>query len=126
MPPKNDTPPISDEFLAAISDNLVKLITATNTNTDRILETQNIIARQLAQQSEIITTTPPATPPPTAPTPPTAAQPTSPKISVPPFDGSNPLDWLFQADQYLTFYNIQHPQRLTMISTKKKKKETGN
>lgn len=32
------------------------------------------------------------------------------KISLPPFDGSNPLDWLFQADQYFTYYNISPPK----------------
>ncbi|GJX65230.1 retrotransposon gag protein [Tanacetum coccineum] len=38
------------------------------------------------------------------------------KITLPTFNGSNTLDWLFQADQYFTFYNIEPPHRLAMIS----------
>nr|GEU80948.1 hypothetical protein [Tanacetum cinerariifolium] len=41
---------------------------------------------------------------------------TPPSSPFPPFDGSNPLDWLFQADQDFTFYNIEPPRRLAMIA----------
>ncbi|KAL0367203.1 UNVERIFIED_CONTAM: hypothetical protein Sradi_3610400 [Sesamum radiatum] len=39
-----------------------------------------------------------------------------PKISLPFFDGSNPLDWLFQANQYFTYYQTPPPDRLPLIS----------
>jgi len=32
-----------------------------------------------------------------------------------PFDGNNPLDWLFQANQYFSFYQIPLNQRLPMV-----------
>nr|GEX50323.1 hypothetical protein [Tanacetum cinerariifolium] len=40
----------------------------------------------------------------------------SPKIMLPTFDGTCPLDWLFQADQYFTFYNILVDQRVALAS----------
>ncbi|GJW42435.1 ty3-gypsy retrotransposon protein [Tanacetum coccineum] len=40
----------------------------------------------------------------------------SPKILLPTFDGTSPLDWLFQADQYFTFYNIPLEQRVALAS----------
>ncbi|GJV48394.1 hypothetical protein Tco_1438606, partial [Tanacetum coccineum] len=40
----------------------------------------------------------------------------SPKIMLPTFDGTCPLDWLFQADQYFTFYNIPVDQRVALAS----------
>ena len=39
-----------------------------------------------------------------------------PKITLPTFDGSNPLDWLFQAEQYFVFYNIATHQRLPIVA----------
>ncbi|GJT68017.1 ty3-gypsy retrotransposon protein [Tanacetum coccineum] len=35
---------------------------------------------------------------------------------LPKFDGTSPLDWLFQADQYFTFYNIPLEQRVALAS----------
>ena len=32
------------------------------------------------------------------------------------FDGSNPLEWLFQADQFFNFYQIPPDNRLSMMS----------
>ena len=32
------------------------------------------------------------------------------------FDGSNPLEWLFQADQFFDFYNLPPVNRLSMMS----------
>ncbi|XP_058752498.1 leucine-rich repeat extensin-like protein 5 [Vicia villosa] len=40
----------------------------------------------------------------------------SPKLELAPFDGTNPLEWLFQADQYFGFYNLPPEHRLAMIS----------
>ncbi|KAL4580818.1 hypothetical protein LXL04_017022 [Taraxacum kok-saghyz] len=38
-----------------------------------------------------------------------------PKIFLPTFDGSNPLDWIFQAENYFTYYAIAPPQRLSLV-----------
>lgn len=35
------------------------------------------------------------------------------KLRLLPFDGTNCLDWLFQAEQFLVHYSIPHTQRLT-------------
>ncbi|XP_058753077.1 uncharacterized protein LOC131626262 [Vicia villosa] len=40
----------------------------------------------------------------------------SPKLDLPLFDGSNPLEWLFQADQFFSFYNLPPENRLSLIS----------
>ncbi|XP_058742588.1 uncharacterized protein LOC131615102 [Vicia villosa] len=40
----------------------------------------------------------------------------SPKLELPLFDGSNPLEWLFQADQFFSFYNLPPENRLSLIS----------
>ncbi|KAK9073457.1 hypothetical protein SSX86_007781 [Deinandra increscens subsp. villosa] len=41
-------------------------------------------------------------------------QPRSPKISLPLFDGSNPLDWIFQADNFFNYYNTPIAQRISL------------
>ena len=38
-----------------------------------------------------------------------------PKLQLAFFEGPNPLDWLFQAEQYFTFYQISLDQRLSMV-----------
>lgn len=40
-----------------------------------------------------------------------------PKLNLPPFDGSNPLDWIFQADQFFTHYSINPNLRLSYIAS---------
>lgn len=42
--------------------------------------------------------------------------PKPPKLTLPPFDGSNPLEWVFQANQYFTHYSIHHNNRLNLIA----------
>ncbi|KAL4584148.1 hypothetical protein LXL04_008739 [Taraxacum kok-saghyz] len=37
-----------------------------------------------------------------------------PKILLPTFDGSNPLNWIFQAENYFMYYAIAPPQRLSL------------
>jgi len=39
-----------------------------------------------------------------------------PKIQLSFFDGTDPLDWLFQADQFFEFYNIPWDARLNMAA----------
>ncbi|KAL0419018.1 UNVERIFIED_CONTAM: Retrovirus-related Pol polyprotein from transposon [Sesamum radiatum] len=61
----------------------------------------------------------PSTPPPPPPAlPPSTSSPTLklPKLTLPPFDGSNPLDWVFQAEQFFTFYQVPQDHRLDLIS----------
>ncbi|KAJ0624010.1 putative retrotransposon gag domain-containing protein [Helianthus annuus] len=53
-------------------------------------------------------------PPPPPPPPPGHNQPRPPKILLPTFDGSNPLDWIFQANNYFHYYSIPHDQRLSL------------
>ncbi|MCI10163.1 hypothetical protein A2U01_0031255, partial [Trifolium medium] len=40
-----------------------------------------------------------------------------PKLRLLPFDGTNPLDWVFQANQFFTHYNIPNHQRLVHIAS---------
>ena len=40
----------------------------------------------------------------------------TPKLELAMFDGPNMLEWLFQADQFFTFYNFFPENRLAMIS----------
>ncbi|XP_058757747.1 uncharacterized protein LOC131631003 [Vicia villosa] len=40
----------------------------------------------------------------------------TPKLELALFDGSNPLEWLFQADQFFTFYQLPPESRLSMMS----------
>nr|KYP60274.1 hypothetical protein KK1_015727 [Cajanus cajan] len=39
-----------------------------------------------------------------------------PKLNLLPFDGSDPLDWLFQADQYFMFYQVPWDQRVPIVA----------
>ncbi|KAG8367329.1 hypothetical protein BUALT_Bualt16G0060900 [Buddleja alternifolia] len=38
-----------------------------------------------------------------------------PKLDMQTFDGTNPLDWIFQAEQYFVYYHIPPDQRLDII-----------
>ncbi|XP_058751143.1 uncharacterized protein LOC131624200 [Vicia villosa] len=40
----------------------------------------------------------------------------SPKLELPLFDGYSPLEWLFQAEQYFSFYNLPPENRLSLVS----------
>lgn len=49
--------------------------------------------------------------------PPTNIEPIKPpKLTLPQFDGTNPLEWVFQAEQFFTHYSIAPPNRLSYIS----------
>ncbi|XP_076944632.1 uncharacterized protein LOC143615379 [Bidens hawaiensis] len=43
-------------------------------------------------------------------------QPRHPKISVPLFDGSNPLGWIFQADNYFAYFNVPPAERVSLTA----------
>ncbi|GKA18118.1 hypothetical protein Tco_0697955 [Tanacetum coccineum] len=133
MPPKKDNPPL-EETMAAMAANISKLLESQTITNETIRATQtqsssqlDIIVKQLAAQYEqtatLISTiaqnnarTQHLPPPNNAPPPLHGLQIRPPKLNLPAFDGSNPLDWLFQADQYFTFYNIAPPQRLSMVA----------
>jgi len=40
----------------------------------------------------------------------------TPKIELNTFDGTNPLEWVFQAEQFFSFYSIPHENRLALAS----------
>lgn len=40
----------------------------------------------------------------------------TPRLELDSFDGSNPLEWLFQAEQYFNFYQLTDENRLPLIS----------
>ena len=125
MPPKRD-PPSIEEAIAALSENISKLVASSNLNNEKLLANQAAsslqlenIGKQLAAQYEqttnliaTIAQTPQRntqTPPHTAPPPNCDLQIRPPIFFLRAFDGTNPLDWLFQVDQYFSFYNITPP-----------------
>ncbi|KAL0413367.1 UNVERIFIED_CONTAM: hypothetical protein Sradi_1538400 [Sesamum radiatum] len=62
--------------------------------------------------------TPGPSPPPPPPLIATALSPPTPKppkLQLQPFDGSASLDWVFQAEQYLSLYQIPAEQRLNVV-----------
>ncbi|KAL4587069.1 hypothetical protein LXL04_011719 [Taraxacum kok-saghyz] len=138
MPPKPessssfftvDNPPSLESSMAAMVDNISHLVNSSTTNQAHTQAQLNIIMKQLSTQYEqtnallanIIKTTDKAETSKTFPKPEFQHQNTNqairhPKLTLATFDGSNPLDWLFQADQYFSFYDIQPPERLTMTA----------
>lgn len=129
MPPKTESGSTSDTPKAtpdhpntALQDQLQVLIhlsTATNHHLDTItahLGTQATnIAKQTYTMIKLVKLLPANNingPPPPPPPPQTNHRP--PKIHLPTFDGSNPLDWLFQAENYFTYYSVPPPQRLSL------------
>lgn len=56
------------------------------------------LSAEISTLRDRMNTNPPLPPPP--PPPLFQHTPKTPKISLLPFDGSNPLDWIFQAEQY--------------------------
>lgn len=43
-------------------------------------------------------------------------RPRHPKINLPPFDGSNPLGWIFQADHFFNYYHIPQDERVELTA----------
>ncbi|CAI9302467.1 unnamed protein product [Lactuca saligna] len=127
MPPKiefgssSDNPKITpDNPNVALNDQLevlIHLVTATNNRLDTITthlvaqsNTMNNIVKLLTANNNNNQVQPPLMPPP----PPPNAHPRPPKIYLPNFDGSNSLDWVFQAENYFTYYAIPPNQRLAL------------
>ncbi|KAL4582694.1 hypothetical protein LXL04_007252 [Taraxacum kok-saghyz] len=131
MPPHQE--PIIDEP-PSVQDQLTTLIQlATNSNNrfDAVMANITTQSARLVTQQEtmnnvvhLLTTLtqhlhqnhhreplPPPPPPRPPPPPPPNNNPRPPKIQLPNFDGSHPLDWLFQAENYFTYYTIPEDQR---------------
>lgn len=126
MPPKRDNPSL-EESMASIADTLSKILAgqnelmtlvanqpATVTKLDHLTTTLSAIVTKLEKQPLVAHEQPPPPPPP--PPPPIQHPHKSPKVLLPTFDGSSPLDWLFQADHYFSFYQIPADQQVTLAS----------
>nr|GEV38834.1 hypothetical protein [Tanacetum cinerariifolium] len=125
MPPKRDNDASSQstnttdiQHLIQLTTNLVNQIaTQSATMNDQTEAIKNLIETLTNSTHQLHLNDPnqqrpPPLPPP--PLPPTHQQPRPPKIFLPTFDGSNPLDWIFQADNYFTYYAIPPDQRLSL------------
>nr|GEW83532.1 RNA polymerase II largest subunit [Tanacetum cinerariifolium]GEY05758.1 RNA polymerase II largest subunit [Tanacetum cinerariifolium] len=119
MPPKKDS---TSEDTATPFD-IQTLIQLTTSLLTHIIPQSTAMAHQTDAINNLTTmlTNPkqrqlPPPPPPPPPIPPQQNQPRPPKILLPTFDGSNPLDWVFQAENYFTYYAI--PQISFMVNGK--------
>ncbi|GJT99429.1 ty3-gypsy retrotransposon protein [Tanacetum coccineum] len=93
MPPRKDTS--NDDQPTSLQDQIAALNTKFDTLLTHLLQ---------------------APPPPPPPPPPPHTQPRPPKIFLPNFDGSNPLDWIFQANNYFEYYSILPAQRVALTA----------
>ncbi|KAL4592716.1 hypothetical protein LXL04_005719 [Taraxacum kok-saghyz] len=139
MPPKNesasasffstDTSPTLEASIAAMVENISQLVSSSHAHQSATQSQLDIIMKQLTAQYEqnntlLTTLLKPASKPSSSSSfpktefkfGPQETQPRPPKLALPTFNGSNPLDWLFQADQYFSFYHIEPPERLTMTA----------
>nr|GFB23968.1 hypothetical protein [Tanacetum cinerariifolium] len=118
MPLKKDSTfkdtaiPSDIQTLIQLTTSLLTHITAQSTamahQTDAINNLTTMLANPEQQQL-------PPLPPPPPPISPQQNQPRPPKILLPTFDGSNPLDWVFQAENYFTYYAIPPNQRIPLF-----------
>nr|GEV97814.1 retrotransposon Gag protein [Tanacetum cinerariifolium] len=124
MPPKRDPPDLAEAILS-LNETLQQILK----NTTATSEKQDIVMSQLTHHFEqnntlLLTLQKPKSSSikddnkekPNHTTTTHGLQIRPPKITLPTFDGSNPLDWLFQAEQYFLFYNIAPHQRLPIIA----------
>ncbi|XP_035836073.1 uncharacterized protein LOC118484192 [Helianthus annuus] len=143
MPPRRD--PTGDEFPPTVSDQLNQLIqistTAATAQTDiktqiaaLVQATANLnskldaqtetTARLVNHVTQLTDNLDPNKPVNTRPNSPVRAQPNNnnnlqprpPKITLPLFDGSNPLGWIFQAENYFTYYRIPAAERVSLTA----------
>nr|GEW15858.1 Ty3/gypsy retrotransposon protein [Tanacetum cinerariifolium] len=117
MPPRRD-PPSLEESMASLADSMAKLLVASSSSATQLETINSQLVTQSTTTANLLTAitklTPdehhPLTPPPVNP------NHKSPKIQLPTFDGTFPLDWLFQADQYFAYYSIPAEQRVSLVS----------
>lgn len=112
--------------MAAMAENISKLVTTSTSNQTTTKSQLDIIMKQLSTQYEqtntllatLVKTTDKPSPSHTFSKPDfkTDSPLRPPKITLPSFEGSNLLDWLFQSDQYFAFYTIPPPKRLNMVA----------
>lgn len=97
MPPKVEkSEQLSDEQLAQLRDMMDSIITTRlDTFREQLILTQPKIPTNHHTQQPL--------------------QPKPPKVRLLPFDGSNPLDWIFQAEQYFELSQTPQHQRLQYI-----------
>ncbi|OMO79377.1 reverse transcriptase [Corchorus capsularis] len=141
MPPKPKTVPdeVIAQVTAAVAAQLQELQISLDSKyasldarytviTSAITEQNSSIYDQVARLDKAASATPPSalltaqtlaqkTPSSSQfPSPPDALHIKSPKIHLSTFDGTNPLDWLFQAEQYFSFHAIAPEQRLPLVA----------
>ncbi|GKA79121.1 hypothetical protein Tco_0785717, partial [Tanacetum coccineum] len=125
MPPRREIPTL-EESMASLADNMAKLLATSASSTTQLetlsthLATQNTTTANLVTalarlESEITNPQRQTTTHSSFPPPPNNPLHKSPKILLSTFDGTSPLDWIFQADQYFTFYNIPLEQRVAFF-----------
>ena len=116
MPPKPDS---TDNVLASVTEQLQNIAS----RQDQFLTVMTALVDKVAQISILPTPNAASTShthlPPNFPNHNSLANYSSskvPKLQLLPFDGSDPLDWLFQADQYFALYQTPREQRLDLMS----------
>ncbi|KAL0319961.1 UNVERIFIED_CONTAM: Retrovirus-related Pol polyprotein from transposon.6 [Sesamum radiatum] len=117
MPPKSTQ--AIEEAILALSERLSELHASMEVRHDSLAAVVAGIQQQLNTMPSPSFSSPSLPLPNPPPPPPLLHSPTPlklPKLHLPPFDGSNPLDWLFQAEQFFAFYQVPPEQRLDMVS----------
>ncbi|KEH41756.1 hypothetical protein MTR_1g054555 [Medicago truncatula] len=121
MPPRQECPESSliQEAINALTAAFQDFRTNQDERHNTYLQTFNLIQTQIQElpinsvSGNASSSTNPPPPPPPLPPPPFKPS----KLTLPAFDGTNPLDWLFQAEQFFNHYNIQPATRLQYLST---------
>lgn len=126
MPPHRE--PSGDDLTVSIADQLSQLITATHTASTStstqlaaLIETTTNLASNIAKLSEQLVTDKPRYESPKTHEETSSSSfnnrpthPKPPKINLPLFDGTNPLGWLFQAENFFNYYRIPHEERVEL------------
>lgn len=125
MPPRKDH--TTDDVPPTISDQLSQLITATtsaSSNTTAqltaLIETTTTLAQNIAKLSDQLsaetfrTGSPKSSDGINSSSSGNRNHPKTPKITLPLFDGTNPLGWIFQAENYFSYYRIPQEERVEL------------
>ncbi|XP_022023391.1 uncharacterized protein LOC110923629 [Helianthus annuus] len=102
--------------LVQATSNLNSKLDAQNSKLDTQTETTARLVNHVTQLTDKITNEPENSGPKPAQKQTTPNNPRPPKISLPLFDGSNPLAWIFQADNYFNYYQIPPAERITLTA----------
>ena len=125
MPPRKDQ--TTDDVPPTISDQLSQLITATTSTSSNttaqltaLIETTTNLAHNIAKLSDQIspetfrTGSPKSSEGTLSSSSGNRNHPKTPKITLPLFDGTNPLGWIFQAENYFSYYGIPPEDRVEL------------